>query len=101
MSFRIITNGLIVFVMLFSSIAQQFVPIAKSLKSPAAGNLMASALAGTTTLVSVDSNGIQGNNYSGQPSMSADGRFFAFASSSDNLVSGYPNFRGAYMSTTV
>ena len=41
---------------------------------------------GTTTVVSVDSAGNQGNNGGGDPSISADGRFVAFVSSSTNLV---------------
>ncbi|MGB7895074.1 MAG: calcium-binding protein, partial [Microcoleus sp.] len=44
----------------------------------------------TTTRVSVDSAGIQGNNDSFNPSISADGRFVAFASFS-NLVPGDTN----------
>ncbi len=40
----------------------------------------------TTTRVSVDSSGNQGNNYSAAPSISADGRYVAFASDASNLV---------------
>ncbi|MBK8816169.1 MAG: PD40 domain-containing protein [Methylococcaceae bacterium] len=39
-----------------------------------------------TTRVSVDSNGIQGDDGSGLPSISADGRYIAFLSLSRNLV---------------
>jgi Tol biopolymer transport system component len=40
---------------------------------------------GVTTCVSVDSNGVQGNGMSVDPSISADGRFVAFMSTSTNL----------------
>jgi Tol biopolymer transport system component len=39
-----------------------------------------------TTLVSVDSDEIQANSVSGSPSVSADGRYVAFASDASNLV---------------
>ncbi|MEP6516621.1 calcium-binding protein [Microcoleus vaginatus] len=45
-------------------------------------------LTNTTTRVSVDSAGNQGNNRSGAPSISADGRFVAFSSDASNLVLG-------------
>ena len=41
---------------------------------------------GTTTRVSVDSNGIQGNGDSSAPSISSDGKFVAFESGANNLV---------------
>lgn len=41
---------------------------------------------GTTTRVSIASDGTQSNNHSGRPAMSADGRFVAFSSSATNLV---------------
>lgn len=41
---------------------------------------------GLTTRVSVSSEGEEGNNNSNYPSISADGRFVAFASSSSNLL---------------
>ncbi len=41
---------------------------------------------GTTRRVSVSSAGRQAKGYSGAPSISADGRFVAFASSASNLV---------------
>ena len=48
-------------------------------------------LTNTTTLVSLDSAGNQANTYSNSPSISADGRFVAFASNSSNLVPGDTN----------
>ncbi len=41
---------------------------------------------GETTRVSVSSDGVQGNGYTGEPTISADGRFVAFTSGSTNLV---------------
>jgi Tol biopolymer transport system component len=46
---------------------------------------------GITTLVSVDSNGIQGNDDSSLPSISADGRYVTFRSQADNLIVGDTN----------
>ncbi len=46
---------------------------------------------GTTERVSVASDGTEGNGYSHSPSISADGRYVTFISSSDNLVSGDTN----------
>ncbi|MFN8547631.1 MAG: calcium-binding protein [Candidatus Eisenbacteria bacterium] len=48
---------------------------------------------GMTSLVSVDSNGVQENSYADAPSISADGRYVAFASDGDNLVGGDTNQR--------
>src|SRR6266566_3004436 len=48
----------------------------------------------TTTRVSVDSAGAEGNNDSGFASISANGRFVAFASLASNLVPGDRNHRG-------
>ena len=48
---------------------------------------------GTTTRVSVDSSGTQGNNSSPEPSFSADGRYVAFTSQAGNLVTGDTNGR--------
>jgi Ca2+-binding RTX toxin-like protein len=45
-------------------------------------------VANTTRRVSVASDGTQGNNISGAPSISADGRYVAFTSYASNLVSG-------------
>ncbi|HEV8112100.1 MAG TPA: hypothetical protein VGR31_04940 [Planctomycetota bacterium] len=47
--------------------------------------------AGTTTRVSVDSGGVQGNGHSYAPCMSSDGRFVAFHSDASNLVLGDTN----------
>ena len=49
------------------------------------------AAAGDTTRVSVASSGAQGNHYSYDPSISADGRYVAFESLASNLVSGDTN----------
>jgi Tol biopolymer transport system component len=46
---------------------------------------------GVTTRVSVDNQGVQGNFVSERPSISADGRFVAFASRASNLVAGDTN----------
>ena len=46
---------------------------------------------GQTTRVSVRSNGTQGNGLSAHPSISANGRYVAFASSASNLVNGDNN----------
>jgi Tol biopolymer transport system component len=46
---------------------------------------------GTTIRVSVASGGTQGNGHSYHPSISADGRYVAFASNASNLVSGDTN----------
>ncbi|MEW6741770.1 MAG: calcium-binding protein [Planctomycetota bacterium] len=46
---------------------------------------------GQTSRVSVDSSGVQGNNESMYPSISADGRYVAFGSSASNLVPGDTN----------
>ena len=48
-------------------------------------------VANTTRRISVDDNGSEGNNYSLNPSISADGRYVAFRSSARNLVSGDTN----------
>ena len=45
----------------------------------------------TTTRVSVDSSGMEGNSFSALPSISADGRYVAFVSGASNLVSGDTN----------
>src|SRR6476661_3251922 len=50
-------------------------------------------LTNTTTRVSVDAAGNQGNFLSGSASISGDGRFVAFGSNSSNLVPGDPNNR--------
>ena len=48
-------------------------------------------IAGTTERVSVGATGQQGNNFSGSPAVSADGRFVAFSSVATNLVTGDTN----------
>ena len=46
---------------------------------------------GATTRISVDSSGAEPNGYSGNPAISADGRFVAFSSYASNLVPGDTN----------
>jgi Tol biopolymer transport system component len=46
---------------------------------------------GQTTLVSVSSDGVQGNYFSFDPSISSDGQYLAYNSQSDNLVAGDSN----------
>ena len=53
--------------------------------------LPSAAIAGTTKRVSVASDGTQGNNTSGRPSISGDGRLVAFESHATNLVAGDTN----------
>lgn len=60
-----------------------FLTSAVLLLTPASGQI--------TTRVSVDSTGVEGNNYSYSPSNSADGRYVAFESDASNLVSGDTN----------
>lgn len=48
----------------------------------------------TTTRVSVDASGVQGNGASQRPWVSADGRYVAFDSTASNLVSGDTNVVG-------
>ena len=47
--------------------------------------------AGTIKIVSVSSDGIKGNNFSYKPKVSADGRYIAFKSYADNLISNDTN----------
>jgi Tol biopolymer transport system component len=54
----------------------------------------ASAATAETNRVSVSSTGAQGDNFSFQQSISADGRFVAFHSLASNLVPGDTNFAG-------
>jgi Tol biopolymer transport system component len=49
---------------------------------------------GVTERVSVSSSGVQGNNWSAVPSISADGRYVAFESWANNLVPGDTNTYG-------
>jgi Tol biopolymer transport system component len=48
-------------------------------------------LTGTTTRVSKDSSGVQGNGTSDYPSISSDGRYVLFSSAATNLVAGDTN----------
>jgi Tol biopolymer transport system component len=48
-------------------------------------------LKGVTERVSLGPNGVQGNDGSSSPALSADGRFVAFGSWADNLVPGDTN----------
>lgn len=50
---------------------------------------------GTTTLASVNRNGVSGNGISGSPAISADGRFVAFVSTATDLVAG--NLNGVFV----
>jgi uncharacterized repeat protein (TIGR01451 family) len=56
-----------------------------------AGGAGAAPAPGFTELVSVSSAGVQGNQDSETPAVSADGRFVAFVSLADNLVAGDTN----------
>ena len=58
------------------------------------GALPALAAPGDTTRVSVDSSGVQANNYSRFPAISADGRYVVFESEASNLVAGDTNGTG-------
>ena len=49
---------------------------------------------GRTTLVSIASNGVKGNDFSSSPTMSADGRYIAFASHATNLINNDTNEAG-------
>jgi hypothetical protein len=57
------------------------------------GGLTRAQRTGTTTRVSVASDGTQGNERSFESSISADGRYVAFYSDASNLVPG-DNIRG-------
>ncbi|HEV2318697.1 MAG TPA: hypothetical protein VGV18_03040, partial [Verrucomicrobiae bacterium] len=48
-------------------------------------------ITGANILVSVGTNGLEGNNLSTEPSVSGDGRYVAFTSSATNLVAGDAN----------
>lgn len=51
---------------------------------------------GTTTCVSVSPEGVQGNDHSGFPSISADGRYVAFGSGATNLLAAGTDTNGIY-----
>ena len=65
--------------------------VASLLVSPASASPRSAPTAGTTTRVSVASDGTQGNDFSAEASISATGRFVAFSSVATNLVSGDTN----------
>jgi Tol biopolymer transport system component len=72
----------------FSSLASNLVPV------DANGTydvFVRDRQSGTTELVSVDSNAVQGNGDSDVPAISGDGRFVAFTSFASNLVTGDTN----------
>lgn len=62
------------------------------------GGAVATESTGTTTLVSINSAGVQGNHISDWPSISTDGRFVAFSSDSSNLI---PNDINNYLDVYV
>jgi hypothetical protein len=72
----------------FSSAATNFAPVEGFYLEHA---YVRDTLAGTTTVVGVDSAGVAGNMGSYYPSISGDGRYVAFESPSDNLVAGDTN----------
>jgi Tol biopolymer transport system component len=57
----------------------------------AADIFLRDTLDGSTTLISVASNGTQGNGASGQAQISGDGRYVVFQSAASNLVAGDSN----------
>jgi hypothetical protein len=50
-------------------------------------------LMNTTVRVSMSTLGVEGNGYSAEPAISADGRVVAFSSKASNLVPNDPNAR--------
>ena len=64
---------------------------ASLLVSPALASTHSAPTAGTTTRVSVASDGTQGNDFSDDSAISATGRYVAFDSPATNLVSGDTN----------
>jgi Tol biopolymer transport system component len=77
----------------FTSDASNIVPGDTNTESGIVGRdiFVRDTLTNTTTRVSVDSAGTQGNDYSSTPSISADGQFVAFSSNASNLVPGDNN----------
>ncbi|TAH35937.1 MAG: calcium-binding protein [Planctomycetota bacterium] len=61
------------------------------------GTLLPQGSGPSTTRVSVDSAGVQGNGDSWSPSISADGRFVAFESRAGNLVPGDMGFEDVFV----
>jgi Tol biopolymer transport system component len=53
----------------------------------------------TTRRVSRGPGGVQGNGFSGDPAISADGRFVAFTSGATNLVPGDTGVEDAFVRT--
>lgn len=72
----------------FESFASNLVP---GDTNPSSDVFVRELEAGVTERVSVDSAGAQGNLGGGTPSISADGRYVAFASAANNLVAGDTN----------
>src|SRR5205807_7040430 len=52
---------------------------------------MRDVVSGTTSLISVSTNGIAGNGYSSSATMTPDGRYVAFVSAAADLVTGDTN----------
>jgi Ca2+-binding RTX toxin-like protein len=77
----------------FSSDASNLVPGDTNPETDMVGRdiFVRDTLTNTTTRVSVDSAGNQGNSSSDSPAISADGRFVAFDSKSSNIVPGDTN----------
>ena len=91
-------NGISYFLLTSISADGRFVTFASDASNLVAGDtnnrgdiFVRDLLTNTTTRVSVDSAGNQGNGISQFPSISADGRFVAFASNASNLVPGDTN----------
>ncbi len=76
-------SAIVIFFFLFAGLP----PASGSKQGAMAAGLSPQALPPTTTLASLHSNGAQGNANSVYPSISSDGRFVAFLSSADNLIS--------------
>ena len=72
----------------FTSSAADLVPVDGNNKTDV---FVRDTLAGTTTLVSISTGGVQGDGDSDQPSISPNGRWVAFRSQAKNLVSGDTN----------
>jgi hypothetical protein len=75
----------------FIAIALLSLLLTVTFPASASGQGRSAPTAGTTTRVSVASDGAQGNNFSGDSALSATGRFVAFHSDASNLVSGDTN----------
>jgi cold shock CspA family protein len=75
----------------FVAIALLSLLLTMTFPASASGQGRSARAAGTTTLISVASDGTQGNDASVEPSISATGRFVAFTSFGSSLVSGDTN----------